>query len=171
MFTKTDIETYFLAEKSAALFIVIVGIISIVAAAIFFAVIKTNFFKGAALVFLLVGLLELIAGIVVYRKSDTDRLTQVYAYDMNPSQIQNKELPRMKKVNRSFKILTYAELILGLAGIILFFTTSADPGKKFFSGLALALILQMVIVFWFDAVAEKRANQYTRGLEEFVQSR
>ena len=42
MFTKADIEKYFLAEKNAALFFLMQGIVPSLASIIFFAFIKTN---------------------------------------------------------------------------------------------------------------------------------
>ena len=56
---------------------------------------KSNFYKGAAIPFVLIGLLLGIVGYTVYNRSDADRTRNVYAYDMNPSQLKNKELMRV----------------------------------------------------------------------------
>ena len=57
MFTKADIEKYFMAEKTFGLVFAIVGIAAVVAALLFYFSLKTNFYKGAAVPLLLTGLL------------------------------------------------------------------------------------------------------------------
>src|SRR5450432_4695096 len=98
MFTKQDIEKYFLAEKQMSILFIIIGSVAVVLAIIFFFLLKTSFYKGAAVPLLLIGLIQLIAGATVFKKSDNDRIRNVYAYDMNPGQLKNEELPRMKTV-------------------------------------------------------------------------
>jgi hypothetical protein len=48
MLTKADIEKYFLAEKQAGLFFLVIGIIAILLAFAFFFYWKTSLFKGMA---------------------------------------------------------------------------------------------------------------------------
>src|SRR5437762_4412597 len=98
MFSKQDIEKYFLAEKQLGLLFIVVGAVAIVLAIIFFFLLKTSFYKGAAIPLLVIGLIQLIAGTTVYKRSDNDRIRNVYAYDMNPGQLKNEELPRMQAV-------------------------------------------------------------------------
>lgn len=149
----------------------IICVISIIMAMVFLFGLKTNFFKGVAVVFLLLGVIEIIVGAVVYKRSDKDRLTQVYAYDMNPQKLKNEELPRIKKVNKTFVFLSYAEIVLGLAGLIVFLIFRNDPTKRFLCGISLGVFVQMIIIFSFDQVAAKRAMVYTKGLESFVTSK
>ena len=86
MFTKADIEKYFNAEKQESLLFMLIGVAGIIAALVFFFFLKTNFHKGAAIPFMLVGLLLAMVGYIVYKRRDDDRIRNVYAYDMNPSQ-------------------------------------------------------------------------------------
>jgi len=53
MFSKQDIEKYFLAEKQLGLLFIIIGAIAIVLAIVFFFLLKTSFYKGAAIPLLL----------------------------------------------------------------------------------------------------------------------
>ena len=69
MFSKTDIEKYFLAEKQESLLFIVIGIIGIILAVVFFFGLKTNFYKGAAVPLLTIGLLMGVAGYTVYARS------------------------------------------------------------------------------------------------------
>ena len=73
MFSKADIEKYFIAEKTGGLVFVVAGVAAIGLALVFIFYLKTNFYKGAAIPLVLVGLLFGIAGITVYKRSDADR--------------------------------------------------------------------------------------------------
>lgn len=140
MFSKADIEKYFIAEKQLGFYGLFVAAVLIIAAVIFFFFLKTNFSKGAAVPLFITGLLLLIAGMTIYKRSDNDRAKNVYAYDMNPSELRDKEMPRMKKVMNSFTILKYSEIVLLLVGIFLFFISGIM--KPIFSGKVLALHFQ-----------------------------
>lgn len=169
MFSKTDIEKYFMAEKSGALFLLVIGVLSLIAALVFFFGLKTNWYKGMAVSLLLIGLLEGIVGYTVYKRSDDDRKRMVYAYDMAPQDLKQKELPRIQKVNKTFSTLLWAEVLMLLAGAALFFYFRQQENKQFWSGLGLALAIQAVIALGFDYLASVRAKTYTQGLESFVE--
>jgi uncharacterized membrane protein YbhN (UPF0104 family) len=168
MFTKTVIEKYFIAEKQESLLFVFIGIVAVILSLAFFFFLKTNFYKGAAIPLLLIGLLLGIVGFNVYQRSDEDRKRNVYAYDMNPSQLKNKELPRMKTVMRNFIIYRYTELFLLVAGAALFFYFKTNAAKTFWSGLGLALAIMALLALAADYFAEKRGKVYTDGLASFV---
>ena len=159
MFSKTDIEKYFMAEKSGGLLFAILGVAAIIAALVFFFYLKTNFYKGAAIPLVLVGLLLGIAGITVYKKSDAGRMAQVYAYDMNPDELKNKELPRMEKVMKNFVALKYAESALFLVGIILFVFFRNDEAQLFWKGFGMALAMLALIAWAADHFAERRGSE------------
>lgn len=168
MFTKSDIEKYFLAEKQESLLFIIVGIAAIVAAISFFFLLKSSFFKGAALPLLFVGIIELVVGYTVFKRSDDDRVRNVYAYDMNPSELRDKEIPRMETVNRNFVIYRWVELAFLVTGIILSMVFGQNPGRTFWYGFGIALSLQAGILLVADYFAEKRALMYTKGLQSYT---
>lgn len=171
MFSKTDIEKYFLAEKNFGLVFSIVGMVTIIIAVIFFLSLKTNLYKGAAIPLLLAGLLFGIAGFSVYKKSDKDRLKNVYALDMNPGELKNKELPRMEKVMKNFVALKYAESALFLLGLILFIYFRNDELQTFWKGFGISLALMALLAWGADHFAERRAALYYNGLKSFLVSR
>ncbi len=168
MFTKADIEKYFMAEKQESLVFLVFGIVAVLLALAFFFIQKTNFYKGAAIPLLLVGIIQIVVGISVYKRSDEDRIRNVYAYDMNTDQLKNTELPRMKGVNRNFVIYRYTEIVLAIIGAGLLFYYRPDPSKSFWYGLGLTLMIQGLVMLGADYFAEKRALEYTKGLESFL---
>jgi len=171
MFGKQEIEKYFLAEKQLGLLFIIIGSAAVVLAIIFYFFIKAPFYKGAAVSLLLIGLIQLLLGCTVYNRSDEDRARNVYAYDMNPGQLKNEELPRIKKWLYNFTIIKWVEMALVVAGLVLVFYYRGNAEKTFWYGLGLALTIQVLILFIGDVVAEKRAKLYTTSLETFVNKR
>jgi drug/metabolite transporter (DMT)-like permease len=168
MFTKADIEKYFVAEKQESLLFVIIGIAVIVIAFIGLFYWKTQFWKGASIPLLLIAVIQIIVGYTVYARSDQQRTNIVYAFDMDPSKLQNEELPRMKEVNKNFVIYRWIEIILSAAGIALALVYKSNPDKQFIVGIGVALALQAIIMLSADFIAEKRAVDYSNGLANFL---
>lgn len=168
MFTKSDIEKYFNAEKAESLLFLSIGIVGIVAAIVFLVVLKTQFTKGAAIPLALVGLLLGIVGYTVYARSDSDRIRNVYAYDMNPGELKEKEIPRMEAVMKNFVIYRYTEIALALLGLVLFFYFRTNLNQQFWAGLGIGLFAMAVLALFADYFAEKRGHVYMKGLKEFV---
>lgn len=168
MFSKTDIEKYFIAEKTGGLVFTIAGVAAIVLALVFLLYVKTNFYKGAAIPLLLVGLLFGIAGFTVYKRSDKDRLSNIYAFDMNPGELKNKELPRMEKVMANFVALKYAESALFLVGLVLFVYFRTAETQLFWKGFGLSLAVMAILAWGADHLAERRGAVYFNGLKEWV---
>jgi hypothetical protein len=171
MFTKADIEKYFTGEKQESLLFVFIGIAGIVTAIIFFFFLKTNFYKGAAIPLLLIGLLLGFVGYSVYKRSDSDRVRNVYAYDMNPAELKEKELPRMKTVMKNFVIYRYTEIFLLLLGAALYIYFIKDFKNDFWRGFGLALAIMALLALAADFFAEKRGKIYTKGIESFIQGK
>lgn len=168
MLTKTDIEKYFMAEKSSGLLFLIIGIIAIVLAIVFYSYLKTNLHKGAAIPLVLIGLLQAFVGYSVHAKSDQQRIGNVYAYDMNPDHFKQEELPRMKAAGRSITIFLWVETILLIAGAVLFFLYRTDAGKTFWYGLGITLFIQAAIMLAADIFVGQRAKKYTEQIEAFA---
>jgi uncharacterized membrane protein HdeD (DUF308 family) len=168
MFSKTDIEKYFTGEKQESLLFLLIGIVGIIAAVVFFLFIKTSFYKGAAVPLFLIGLMLAVVGYTVYKRSDSDRVRNVYAYDMNPSELKLKELPRMKTVMKNFVIYRYVEIFLLLAGAALYIYFIRDLKNDFWRGFGLALAILALVALAADYFAEKRGHDYIKGIESFV---
>jgi uncharacterized membrane protein len=168
MFTKADIEKYFNAEKAESLLFLGIGVAGIITALVFFFYLKTNFYKGAAIPLALVGLLLGVVGYNVYARSDEDRKRNVYAYDMNPGELKEKEIPRMEVVMKNFIMYRYTEIILALIGIGLFIYFRKNTDQQFWSGLGIGLFAMAILALGADYFAEKRGYIYLNGVKEFV---
>ena len=168
MFSKTQIEKYFLAEKNLGLLFMILGAVAVVVAIIFFFVMKTSWHQGVALPFIIIGLVQLGIGFNVFKNSDAQRIELVNAYDMNPGLLKEKELPRMEKVLNTFKTVLIAEVLLFVAGILLFVYCKNDPGKGFWAGVGIALAIQAAVCLFADITGYNRAVIYKKGLSEFL---
>ncbi|MBC7888773.1 MAG: hypothetical protein H7Z13_12925 [Ferruginibacter sp.] len=171
MLTKTGIEKYFIAEKNESLLFIIIGVAAIVLAIVLFFYLKTTWCKGAAIPFLIVGLAHLVAGTIVFKRSDRDRIRNVYAFEMNPGELGTREIPRMEIVNKNFVIYRYTEIILLLVGLGLFFYFRLHPDKSFWIGFGVALAIEAAASLSADYFAEKRAEIYTLQLKEFVKKK
>ena len=117
---------------------------------------------------MLIGLLMGIIGFTVYLRSDADRLRNVYAYDMNPSHLKDREIPRMEKVMKNFIVLRWVEIVLFLTGAALYIYFIRDVRHYFWRGFGLALAVMAVLALTADYFAEKRGNIYLKGLKSFV---
>jgi len=163
MFTKTDIEKYFNAEKAESWVFMAIGITGIILAIVFFFFLKTNLYKGLAIPLASVGLLLGVVGYTVYKSSDQQRIDNVYAYDMNPDNLKNKELPRMKKV--------WVEIFLFLVGTGLYIYFIRDFYNDFWRGFGFALAIMALLALTADYFAEKRGHVYTKGIETFISNK
>lgn len=168
MFSKTDIEQYFSAEKQGSLFFLSVGIVAVIAALILFFVLKTPFYKAAAIPMIIVGLIAGTIGFTIYKRSDDDRIRNVYAYDLNPDELKQKEYPRMQKVMKSFRVIIIAELVILITAIFLFFYFRTNTAQQLWSGAGAGLLIMTIVALMLDISAQRRAAVYTKGLETFI---
>ncbi len=168
MFTKADIEKYFNAEKAESWVFMAIGIAGIIAAIVFFFFIKTNLYKGAAIPFLVIGLMLGVVGFTIYKRSDADRMRNVYTYDMNPAELKEKEIPRMQTVIKNFIIYRWVEIILFLTGSALYIYFIRDIRYDFWRGFGLAMALMAFLALTADYFAERRGHVYLNGLKSFI---
>jgi glucan phosphoethanolaminetransferase (alkaline phosphatase superfamily) len=168
MFSKTDIEQYFTAEKQAGVIFLSFGIVAVIAAVILFLVMKSPFYKGVAIPMILVGLIAGGIAFTIYKRSDDDRIRNVYAYDLNPDELKQKEYPRMQKVMKSFRVIIIAEIILLVTAVFLFVYFRTNAAKQLWSGAGAGLLIMTLIALALDISAQKRGAVYTKGLETFI---
>jgi len=168
MLTKEAIEKYFLAEKAESWVFMAIGISGILLAIIAFYFLKTSFYKGAAMPLLLIGLLLGIVGFTVYKRSDEDRIKNVYALSMNPGELKEKELPRMEVVMKNFVVYRYVEIAFSILGIALFFYFNNNQAQSFWKGVGIALAIMALLALTADFFAEKRGHVYLDRLKDFT---
>jgi hypothetical protein len=170
MFSKSDIEKYFSAEKQGSLIFLIVGAIAIALALYFFFSNKTQVYKGAAIPIILIGVIFMLVGFSVQRKSDSDRIRNVYAFDMKPVEFKEVELPRMQKLLDDMAIYRWIEIGLFVTGVLIFLFLRKKPDLSFWSGLGLSLAIMALLAHGLDFMAKKPAIGYTQKIESFVKS-
>lgn len=169
MLTKEAIEKYFMAEKAESVLFMGIAAVAIVVAVICFFVIKTPQCKGAAIPFILVGLLLGIVGFTVYKKSDEDRIRNVYALTMNPAAIQQSEAPRMDMVLKKFTWYRYTEMALAIIGVALFCYYRNCQAQAFYKGIGMGLFIMASVALTVDYFAAKRAQVYSNLLKTFIE--
>lgn len=168
MFTKADIEKYFMAEKQESLLFVAIGALAIIAALIAWITRQPALYRGAAIPFLLIGLLLGVVGFTVYRRSDADRMRNVYAYDLNPGELKAKEIPRMETVMKNFLVYRWTEIFLLAAGLVLYFMFMHSAANQFWRGLGGGLAIMAFAALSADFFAERRGAVYLEGLQQYT---
>ncbi|MBK7305767.1 MAG: hypothetical protein IPI88_01280 [Chitinophagaceae bacterium] len=174
MFEQRDfsfIYRYFTAEKQESLLFLIVGIIAVILAVVFWFFIKSNpnFFKGAAIPLLAIGLIQMVVGYSVYSRTDKQKADIAYNIGMEPvSYVKQTELPRMKTVMKNFVIYRWVEIAFIITGLVLIFLFRSNPGKSFWYGFGIALAIQALIMLGADYFAEQRGKVYTNELNKIT---
>jgi hypothetical protein len=171
------IYKYFIAEKQESLLFLIIGIVAILLAVVFWFFIKSNpsFFKGAAIPLLAIGLIQIVVGYTVYSRTDKQKKDIAYNIGIEPvSFVKQTELPRMKTVMKNFVIYRWVEIALALTGIglfVFFFNTAAcfaGSQTTFWKGFGLTLAIQAIIMLGADYFAESRGKVYTEELRKII---
>ena len=174
MFEQRDfsfIYKYFIAEKQESLLFLIVGIVAIILAVLFWFFIKSNpsFFKGAAIPLLAIGLIQLVVGYSVFMRTDKQKASIAYNIGMEPvAYVKQTELRRMKKVMHYFVIYRWVEVAFVITGLVLIFLFKSNPDKSFWYGLGVALAIQAAIMLGTDYFAEQRGKVYTEELQKII---
>lgn len=167
----TFVHKYFIGEKQESLLFLVIGMIAIIGAIVFYFFIKTHpaCFKGAAIPLLAIGLIQVIVGYTVYSRSDKQRMDVAYNLGTEPvAYAKSTELPRMEKVMKNFVIYRWTEIALALMGIGLFVYFRTNPEKEFWKGLGIALAIQALLMLGADMFAEKRGKTYTTELNKLL---
>ncbi len=165
------IYRYFIAEKQESLLFLIVGIVAVLLAIVFWFFIKSNpsFFKGAAIPLLAIGLIQIVVGYSVYSRTDKQKAGIAYNIGIEPvSFVKQTELPRMKKVLKRFVIYRWVEIVFIITGLGLIFLFRSNPDKTFWYGFGVALVIQAVIMLGADYFAEQRGKMYTEELQKII---
>jgi ABC-type xylose transport system permease subunit len=157
-----------MAEKQESLLFLAIGVIGIIVAIVFIFFLKAPFYKGIAIPLIILGALLGIVGFTVYKRSDADRIRNVYAYDLRPGDLKEKELPRMEKVMKNFVLYRYIEIALVIAGVVLFWYFRTNETRYFWKGIGMGLAVMALLALFADYFAEKRGKTYIDGLQSHL---
>ena len=117
---------------------------------------------------IIVGLIAGGIGFTIYKRSDEDRKRNVYAFDLNPDELKQKEYPRMQKVMKSFRVNFIGEVMFLIVAIFLFFYFRTNTSQQLWSGVGAGLLIMAIVALILDISAQRRAAVYTKGLEQFL---
>ncbi|WP_300978494.1 hypothetical protein [Flavobacterium sp.] len=156
-----QIEQYFNGEKFQCSVGIIISIFFI-ALSFFLFKMNTAVYKGMACTFVTLStfLIIICIGVVVRSPKDIIRVNQYLKAERE--KIETVEIPRMEKVINNFKVIKIVEIILVLFGLVFLLIFSKND---LFKGIAIAIILQGLVLFTFDFFAEKRAKPYYQYLK------
>ncbi|HMP92062.1 MAG TPA: hypothetical protein PKD90_04270 [Phnomibacter sp.] len=168
MFTKTDAEAYFMAEKQAGLLFLIIGLLAVAGAAYLWWLAKWPWAKGMAIPLTIIAVLQAVVGYTVHSRADAQRKNVVYNMDLNPEAIRQQELPRMQTVMKNFTLYKWVEMILLLTGLGLCLYFRQKPEGQFWLGVGMGLLLQSCLMLAADYFAERRGRNYFTGLSHWA---
>lgn len=168
MLNKTEIERYFTAEKQIGILFLVIGVLALGAALFLYFSNKTPFYKGFSIPVVLFSIVFLYAGFSLYRNADPLRINNVYAFDMKPNEIGEKELPRMQKLMKDLAIYRLIEIGSLVAGVLILLIFRSKPNMSGFYGFGVALAITAVVSHGLDFVAKKNARDYAAKVEAFL---
>lgn len=169
MLTKADIEQFFITEKNASLFLLIAGVLALVAAIALAVFCKTALAKGLAASLLILGLWQVFLGYSHYKKDDVRnqrRVNAVYAYDLDPQQLTEKEIPMVKQALASIKRFIGIELAIILVGLMVWFVFRQKA--SFITGVGLGLLLGTILMLTTELLVYSKNTQYLQKLLEYT---
>ena len=154
---------YFQGEKFEALvFILPLGLLSLVFGGWLYVDGVTTFNKGVAIPFLLMGLLMTTIGATVGFRTPAQLLHLQTQVQTAPESTRIAEIKRMDKVNNAWKFYLIIWGLFGVVGLILRFAIPTD----FAQGLGIALIFFSGVGLLVDGFAERRTHPYMKALTE-----
>jgi len=162
-----DVMTdYLRGEKLEALiFILPMGLASIVFGAWLLTDAKESFFRGVAAPFLVLGLALMITGATVGFRTpaQVERLTA--AFVAQPEATRVEEQARMEKVNGAWSTYLTVWATFAIVGLLLRFALQ----NEFARGVGTALVFFAGVGLLIDGFAERRAHPYSKALETVKQ--
>ena len=155
------VDWYFQGEKIEALvFILPIGLLSLVFSAWLFVDGVNGFTRGVAIPFLVMGLVMTAVGGAVGVRTPSQVAQLQQGLQTEPTATVATERARMEKVNKAWGMYLVAWALMGALGLGLRFVLSGD----FAQGLGIALVLFSGVGLMVDGFAERRAHAYASVL-------
>lgn len=168
MFKQSDIEKYFSEFKNEQVFLMVLGGVALIIAVVFYAALKTNWYRGFALPLAVFALLNIGAGFSNYKKADALKVRNIYNYDLHPELLKMKELPRIIEMNQNFTVLIYVNISILFAAAFIFYYFKKKEGNEYYMGVAASLFLVAVLSVAIYSVMKSRSKNYERGITEYT---
>lgn len=152
---------YLQGEKIEALvFILPVGLLSMVFGLWLYIDNGISFTKGVAIPFLVMGLVMVSVGAIVGYRTPAQITTLQAGWLSAPEVTRVAEVKRMEKINNAWKFYLMLWGAFGVLGLILRFGMTHD----FANGLGIALIFFSGVGLMVDGFAERRTHPYIQAL-------
>lgn len=166
MFTKETIENYFLGYGHIHLFLCFVAIAAIITAAIFYWVIKKEYYKGIAIGIIGFAFAFGSYGYVNYTKADRLRKINTYNYDLHPEYLKTKELPRIATLKTTITIIDIVHVLF--LAISFYLSNYYSKKMKYLSGIFSAVFIMSVIALGACYFVKNKTKAYEKGIVEFT---
>ena len=148
---------YFAEEKQGSLVFVGFGVASVLAAIL----VARSPWKGALWPLLVLGLGAVVVGSTVYLRTDRQVAELQALLDRDPAELRARELPRLERIQRTFRVLKMAEIALVAAGLALTFVFSRGSTAY---AVGIALAVEAAVLLGLDLLASRRADVYVDAL-------
>lgn len=168
MFKQSDIEKYFSEFKNEQVFLMVLGGVALIIAVVFYAALKTNWYRGFALPLAVFALLNVGAGFSNYKKADALKVRNIYNYDLHPELLKTRELPRIIEMNQNFTVLIYVNISILFAAAFIFYYFKKKEGNEYYMGVSASLFLVAVLSVAIYSVMKSRSKNYERGITEYT---
>lgn len=155
-------QMYFQGEKTEALvFILPVGLISLVFGIWLLTDQPTSFARGVAIPFLVMGLVMCaVGGVVGYRTpAQMEAVQQSLQADRQAAL--TTEMARMTRINQAWPKYLFLWGLLGVLGLALRFATASD----FLQGMGIAMVFFAGVALLVDGFAERRTQPYVTAIQ------
>jgi hypothetical protein len=153
------IDSYFGAEKLAALLFIVVGAVAIAWALVLLR--RSSRLRGMAWPLIAVALIQLGVGSTVYLRSDAQVARLQQQAREAPAEFKRSEAARMRVVIADFELYRRIQiglLALGMAIVVLL------RNREFWFAFGLGLVLQAFAMLALDHLAEARAHTYFKAV-------
>ena len=170
MFKQSDIEKYFSEFKNEQVFLMVLGGVALIIAVVFYAALKTNWYRGFALPLAVFALLNIGAGFSNYKKADALKVRNIYNYDLHPELLKMKELPRIIEMNQNFTVLIYVNTSIIFAAAFIFFYFKKKEGSEYYMGVAASLFIVAVLSVIMYSVLKSRTKEYERAIIDYTKN-
>ncbi len=161
------IHAYFNVEQLGALMIFVIGLIAFAGAGYFlFFSSYSDFYKGMSWPLLIVSVIQIGIGAYIYWRTPQDIQRVEFYFNEHPDKLITDELPRMQKVLKSFVYYVRLQVTLCVVGVLMIIFTQSK--SNLLMGIGVGLLVQGGVMLMFDYLAERRAGEYTRQLEQVI---
>jgi hypothetical protein len=168
MFSKADIDSYFISMQHLYLFLLLLSAACIITAVIFFFVLKKEFLKGISIALASAAILFFSTAYSPYKKADRLRVVNVYNYDMHPEHLKGKELKRIATLKTTLQISIYLSGFLLITGAGLYIYVTKKLNHAYLCGLALGLFFMAGIAAISFYKMQKNTLRYEDGVRDFT---